>query len=139
LTEVKKYTYIDREFYEATLNVDLLAEDQLEQFQRAVYYASALINAFTGNRIEGVGMENLTKIQQGGVKDAVVFQVAHFLNTGELDGQRGAISYSGGGQSFAFNMPGEGRKTLRIDEKAIFALQQVGLLNTVIGIDPIKD
>ena len=35
-------------------------------------------------------------------------------------------------------MPGEGNKTLRIDEKSIFALQQVGLLNTVIGIDPIK-
>jgi len=135
----KKYQYINREFYESQLNVDLIAEDQEAEFDRAVYYASALINAFTGNRIEGTpGWENLTAIQQGGVKEATVFQVAHFLNSGELDGQRGTASYAGGGQSLTFNMPGEGNKTLRIDEKSIFALQQVGLLNTVIGIDPIK-
>jgi len=35
-------------------------------------------------------------------------------------------------------MPGEGEKSLRIDEKAIFALQQVGLLNTTIALDPIQ-
>lgn len=45
--EKKKYAYINQEFYEAALNVDLIAEDQVEQFDRAVYYASALINAFT--------------------------------------------------------------------------------------------
>ena len=50
---MNKYQYIDKEFYEAQLNVDLIAEDQEAEFHRATYYASALINAFTGNRIEG--------------------------------------------------------------------------------------
>lgn len=134
-----KLKYIDKEFYEAQLNVDLIVEDQIEEFDKAVYYASALLNAFTGNRIEGVGFENLTPLQQSGVKEATIFQVAHFLNSGELDGQRGSGSFATGGMAYSFNMPGEGEKTLRIDEKAIFSLQRVGLLNTTVAFDPIKE
>ena len=54
-------------------------------------------------------------------------------------GQRGTIAYSGGGQALNLSLPGEGTKTLRVDEKAIFALQQVGVLNIMTAIDPIAE
>jgi len=52
--------YIDKEFYEAQFGVDLVAEEMLPDFQRAVVKASTVINLQCSNRIDDPGLEHLS-------------------------------------------------------------------------------
>lgn len=131
--------YIDQTFYENLLGVDNIADDTQPDFPRAVVRASTAINAYCGNQIDEVGLENLSERQRFLVKKATALLVQHLLNTGEEDGHRGSASYSGGGQNFTYTSPLLGKDTVYIPEHVIMLLQQARLLTQVYGFDPIKE
>ena len=129
--------YIDAKFYEQLFGVDLILNDQKESFDRAATNASEVINAITGNRIESVGLANLSEKQQGHVKKATAYQTQHFLNTGgTMDMQAGSVSMGLGGMNLAYNTPLGITKYGYVHELARELLAQVDLYNTLKAFNP---
>ena len=130
--------YIDKEFFESITGIILEDAGFDNNFQDSVFTASETINAFCGNTIEDIGIENLSERQQVAVKKTTAFLVKYYLKTGEADAQIGSGSMAMGGVNFAYSSPTGTKERRYIPETVINILDQAGLLNQTIGIDPMK-
>ena len=155
MPEIQNYTlnqwdsgnsFIDQAFYENMLGVDIIADDTKPDFQRASVKASTVINSKCANVIDDPGLEYLSDKQQFLVKKATVYLVEHYLNTGDLDANRGKIAYAGAGQSFTFSNPkrrpvlgARAEETTFIPQIVLMILEDANLLDQVYAFDPIKE
>jgi|ERR1700722_6030730 hypothetical protein len=135
------------------LGVDIIADDTKPDFQRASVKASTVINSKCANVIDDPGLEYLSDKQQFLVKKATVYLVEHYLNTGDLDANRGKIAYAGAGQSFTFSNPkrrpvldlrpsvlgARAEETTFIPQIVLMILEDANLLDQVYAFDPIKE
>src|SRR5687767_11190464 len=100
-----KIGYINKEYFEGKTGISLEDAGFDITFQDAVFTASENINAFCGNTIESIGLENLSENQRIAVQKATTLLVKHYLKTGDTDLQRGAASMNMGLVSFSYASP----------------------------------
>lgn len=130
-----KFGYIDREFFEGIFLEESGFDDD---FDNAVFTASETINVGCGNNIERIGFDNLSELQQRAVKKATARLVQRYLQTGEVDVPIGSASLSAGGMSFAMSTNTDPTMLRYIPPEIVGILEQAGLLDHVVGINPMK-
>jgi hypothetical protein len=72
----------------------------------AIAYASERINTLTGNKIEGVGFNNLNITQQNLVQRATGKLTIYYLRDG-MEFIRASVSYSGNGVAISSSPPSD--------------------------------
>lgn len=94
-------------FYGFKPDQDMIQPDNKTNFvTMAIAYASERINTLTGNKIEGVGFDNLNITQQALVKRATAKLTIYYLNDG-MEFIRANVSYSGNGIAVSSSPPSE--------------------------------
>lgn len=89
-------------------DADLNPQDtnKTNQVTMAIAYASERINTLTGNKIEGVGFNNLNLTQQNLVQRATAKLTIYYLRDG-MEFIRASVSYSGNGVAVSSSPPSD--------------------------------
>lgn len=89
--------------------------------------ASSKIDELTFNRINRIGLDNLTDFQKQLVEKATMFQAQYYEENGIESGVMSGFSVSGLSMSFSSNTAPAG-----VSQVAYLLLKQTGLMNRVV-------